>query len=207
MVTQSEFHDWLHVHEAGFPGFTEWWQTADSQEQLRIRARLWQGRLSRYSLNQMIASTEAMFEAREKPKYFGEHLDWICNRLNPRPQHNASFSHGQKCEACNGTGIVSVIFFDQRYTVGGNPLEGNRGPAACRCGVGRHLNERRGEHPDCARLPEWIGSQMAPDVIERPTPEEVQECRERLSQLHPGWCQVLQKLERRMAQRREAVNR
>lgn len=192
-MTDHEMTEWIGAHDMGFPGFKDWFRAADTPELLQIRKRLWHGRLARYSYHQMVSQTEAMFSTREKPQYFSDHLDWICNRLSPRPQHNSSFSHGLKCEACNGTGIISVIFFDQRYTVGGQPLPGNRGPAACRCPIGQHLNERRAAHPECQKLPEWIDSQMVMDVAERPTAEELEECRQRLAE-SPGWLAVLDKV-------------
>lgn len=193
-MTSEELKDWLQFHDAVFPGFLDWFRAAESAELLQVRARLWQGRLAPYSGSQTKKQTEAMFASREKPKFWSEHLDWIMNRLCPRPLLNDTGNFIAKCELCNGTGIVSVVFFQQRYTPGGHPLPGNRGPAACKCAKGKWLNDRRQEHPDGTALPWYESSKMQADVAESITGEELLQCRRRLGDKNSEWFSVIDKI-------------
>jgi hypothetical protein len=67
--------------------------------------------------------------------------------MRPEPER---FSY--LCKMCNGTGIVSVRFFADRLTYGGNPLPGNIGQAACRCSEGQRVNDGRTGHPDATQF-------------------------------------------------------
>lgn len=204
----NELQEWVSYHDSLFPDFAKWFRSADTAEQLDVRNSAWHGRLSRFRLDQVKKQSLAMFESRDKPKFNGDHLDWIMGRLNPRPQLNSSFAQGfrgQICQQCNGTGIVSVVFFEQRLTVGGRPLPNNRGPAACRCAAGKHMNDRRKDHPECDPLPVFHSDSMAADIPERPTRDELAQCRERLMVHHPKWMLILSSIERRIERRQREV--
>lgn len=152
-MNRAELLDWLTYHDAGFPGFADWFLNCESAT-LEQRIQLWLNRLSQFSHGQLSAQTDAMFGSLEKPQYNNQHLDWICMRLRPRPLLNQA-EYGtapRKCELCNDTGIVTVIFREQRFTPSGRALEGNTGPAACKCSKGRWLNDCRAKSPGGTEL-------------------------------------------------------
>lgn len=200
-MTSDELKQWINYHDAIFPGFKGWYVAADSPELLQVRMRMWAGRLAPYSLRQAEAQTEAMFIAREKPKFFSDHLDWIMARLSPRPLLNGtvrSGSYESRCELCNGSGMVSVVFFEPRFTPDGQPLPGNRGPAACMCNKGIWLNNRRADHQEGTQLQPYDARKMQPDLPEELTADEVAECRQRLGDSNPSWLAAVDRLSRRM---------
>jgi hypothetical protein len=198
----NEFKSWTAFHNAIFPGFLDWFRHAETAELMQVRARLWVGRLAPYSPRQVQQQSEAMFNSLEKPKFWSEHLDWMMVRLSPRPLLNDSSRFTVKCELCHGTGMVSVVFFEQRYTVGGNPLPGNRGPAACNCSKGRWLNDRRSEGKDCSPLPWFDTATMQPDIFEPMSGEELLQCRSRLGQTNYGWFKAIDKVGERLRLKR-----
>lgn len=160
-MRHDEFQIWLQYHDALFPGYAAWFNgTGDDSVTIRITA--WLNRFSQFSLAAVQNASVAMFESRDKPKYHSEHLDWICNRLRPKPLLNDSgpVPHLRKCGLCRDTGMVDVIFHHQQYTPGGNPLHGNRGPAACKCSFGVRLNTGRQNHPEGRPLPVYDATQM-----------------------------------------------
>lgn len=197
----NEFKSWTAFHNAIFPGFLDWFRQAETPELMQVRARLWVGRLSPYSPRQVQQQSEAMFNSTDKPKFWSEHLDWMMIRLAPRPLLNGAANFTVKCDLCKNSGMVSVVFFEQKFTVNGHPLPGNRGPAACRCAKGRWLNDRRALHPDTPKLPEFDSAKMQPDVQEAMTGEEYLQCRQRLSEHHPMWIRAIDKVGERLGAR------
>lgn len=152
-MSRDELCEWLDYHEAAFPGFLAWFQQTDSDAVLNQRMSLWMNRLSQFSVASVRGQTDAMFVAFDKPRYFSEHLDWVCNRLRPRPLLNENASNApRKCGMCNDTGMLTVIFRQQRFTPGGAPLPENTGAVACKCSRGQWLNDRRGAHPEGRQL-------------------------------------------------------
>ncbi len=143
-MNRETFFEWLNYHDAAFPGFESWWSNAGDTT-VEARLQLWLGRVSQFSLQQMRQATELMFNSPDKPKFHSEHLDWLCIRLRPRPLLNSIDSRPKqaKCRLCNDTGMLTVIFREQRFTPNGNPLENNTGPVACKCPVGQWLNDAR----------------------------------------------------------------
>jgi hypothetical protein len=110
-----------------------------------------------------------------------------------------------QCQLCNGTGIVSVVFFHQRYTEGGCPLPENRGPAACKCSRGKWLNDRRREHPEGRLLPKFDSLEMRLDIPEPLTEHEREELLERLKRHNPRLLQVILRGDRMHEQKNAEV--
>lgn len=141
-MTLAELNTWLRYHDGAFPGFWSWY--SQPAEQLAVRTNLWLNRLAQFEAASVMKQTEQMFHGRDKPEFFSGHLDWICNRLRPRPLLNDGDSMApRKCGLCNDTGLVTVIYHRQRFTPGGCPLPDNTGAAACKCSKGTWLNAGR----------------------------------------------------------------
>ena len=141
-MTNSEMQTWLKYHDAAYPGYLAWMRKAHdgTDNAMKDRLTLWAGRVASVSMGIARRATEAMFNnGVDLP--FGKHLGWVCDFNSRQKPERELFSH--VCQMCNGTGIVSVKFFNDRKTFGGNPLPDNVGQAACRCSEGKHLNEMR----------------------------------------------------------------
>jgi hypothetical protein len=115
--------------------------------------------------------------------------------------------HIPRCQLCNGTGIVSVVFFRQRITEGGCRLEDNKGPAACKCSRGIWLNKRRSEHPEGRQLPPFDQSEMRLDIAEPLTAEQRELLMRRLKHRNPLLHAVITRTDKRMAEQYAAEQR
>ena len=147
-MNQNEMRDWLNYHNAAFPGYLAWMKKAEHGDSQTIRDRmsLWAARVAKIDQQAARLATEALHKkenetAATEKLFFGNHLGWICDHASRQKPEREPFSH--ICRLCNGTGIVSVKFFHNRKTFGGNPLPDNVGQAACQCSEGKHLNECR----------------------------------------------------------------
>jgi hypothetical protein len=141
-MNSNEMREWLTYHDAAFHGYLAWMKKAHdgTDTALKDRMNLWAGRVADVPTDVARRATEAMFNnGVDLPN--GKHLGWICDFNSRQKPEQEAFSH--TCRLCNGTGIVSVKFFHDRLTFGGNPLPDNIGQAACQCSEGRHLNEMR----------------------------------------------------------------
>ena len=150
-MNNSELKEWLNYHEAAYPGYLRWMRQAEEGGDTvqRDRMALWASRVRNLDQRAAKEATEKMF-ATNVDLPFGKHLGWVCDyamRMRPEPER---FSY--LCKMCNGTGIVSVRFFADRLTYGGNPLPGNIGQAACRCSEGQRVNDGRTGHPDATQF-------------------------------------------------------
>ena len=144
-MNREEFFQWLEFHDAAFPGYQAWFAETVSEGGYETRVQLWLSRLSQFSLRQVQGVSQSMFAAADRPKYHSDHLDWICQKLRPRPLLNDSgpVPFLQKCRLCEDFGLVTVIFREQRFTPAGQPLPGNSGAVACKCSTGQWINDRR----------------------------------------------------------------
>ena len=115
--------------------------------------------------------------------------------------------HIPRCQLCNGTGIVSVVFFRQRFTEGGCPLEDNKGPVACKCSRGVWLNKRRSEHPEGRQLPPFDQNEMRLDIPAPLTPEQRELLMRRLKHRNPLLHEVITRTDKRMAEQYAAEQR
>ena len=184
-MNRTEFSQWIKTHDAAFPGFQAWIESGDGGS-VRQRAQLWIELLKDVSLEQARAASRTMFGAESRPKFFNEHLDWLQGRFKPKALANSVQPLNIiRCELCNGTGIVSVVFFHPRFTEGGCSLPDNRGPAACKCSRGMWLNNRREQHPEGRQLPKFNQHEMRLDVPEPITPEQREEIMERVRRRNP----------------------
>ena len=141
-MTNAEMQLWLKYHDAAFPGYLTWMARANETGDtvMRDRLNLWAGRVADVPADVARRATESAFNnGLDLP--FGKHLGWVCDFNSRQKPEREAFRH--TCGLCNGTGIVSVKFFHDRLTFGGNPLPDNVGQAACQCSDGKHLNERR----------------------------------------------------------------
>ena len=150
-MNNSELREWLRFHEAAFPGYLKWMQqTEEGNDDIKKdRMALWASRVRNLDQDATRAATKHMFDT-GVDLYFSKHLGYVCDyamRMRPEPER---FSY--LCKMCNGTGIVSVRFFADRLTYGGNPLPGNIGQAACRCSEGQRVNDGRTGHPDATQF-------------------------------------------------------
>ena len=150
-MNSSELKEWLYFHEAAFAGYLAWMRkTEDGNDQIqRDRMALWAQRVRSVDQQHARAATQYMSE-NNVDLFYQKHLGYVCDyakRLRPEPER---FSH--LCKMCNGTGIVSVRFFADRLTYGGNPLPGNIGQAACRCSEGQRVNDGRTGHPTATQF-------------------------------------------------------
>ena len=150
-MNSSELKEWLYFHEAAFAGYLAWMRkTEDGNDQIqRDRMALWAKRVRSVDQQHARAATQYMSE-NNVDLFYQKHLGYVCDyakRLRPEPER---FSH--LCKMCNGTGIVSVRFFADRLTYGGNPLPGNIGQAACRCSEGQRVNDGRTGHPTATQF-------------------------------------------------------
>ena len=189
-MNRIELGQWLQYHDSLFPGYLNWFQTGEPAA-ISVRMEAWGRRLGSFSASHVQQASNALFEAREKPRYHSEHLDWLCNYLRPRPLLNQTdVSVPRRCGLCNDTGIVTVIFHRQRYTVRGVPLPDNTGPAACKCSKGTWLNDRR----DGARLEVYDASSMDLPQPVRLSPEERRAIVSRLRQRSPALAAAMLRL-------------
>jgi len=150
-MNNSELREWLRFHEAAFPGYLKWMQqTEDGNDDIKKdRMALWASRVRNLDQDATRAATKHMFDT-GVDLYFSKHLGYVCDyamRMRPEPER---FSY--LCKMCNGTGIVSVRFFADRLTYGGNPLPDNIGQAACRCSEGQRVNDGRTGHPTATQF-------------------------------------------------------
>ena len=150
-MNNSELREWLRFHEAAFPGYLKWMQqTEEGNDDIKKdRMALWASRVRNLDQDATRAATKHMFDT-GVDLYFSKHLGYVCDyamRMRPEPER---FSY--LCKMCNGTGIVSVRFFADRLTYGGNPLPGNIGQAACRCSEGQRVNDGRTGHPTATQF-------------------------------------------------------
>lgn len=202
-MNRQTFFEWLAFHDAAFPGFHNWWFSVE-ESAIEIRLNLWLGRVSQFSLGQLQQATELMFSSPDKPKYHSEHLDWICARLRPRPLLNSTEQTAapKKCRLCLDTGIVTVIFREQRFTPAGVPLPDNTGPVACKCSVGQWLNDRRSKSPNGVQL-EVLNLQLMdlPQPLQL-TDTERDAIEERVRARNPGLAQVLRRFSNNIMERR-----
>lgn len=197
-MTRDEFFEWLNIHDAAFPGFHGWWCDA-SEEVLQARLQFWLGRIGQFTVPQLKQITEQMFSATDKPKFHSEHLDWMCAKLRPRPLLNSTqqTSAPKKCRLCNDSGMVTVIFQEQRFTPGGCPLPDNTGVAACKCQVGQWLNERRSKSPGGTQLETLDLQRMDIPQPLQLSAQERREIEERVKSRHSGLAMVLQRFMQR----------
>ena len=161
-MNNAQMQDWLTYHNAAYPGYLAWMRkTADDGDTtVKDRLSLWAGRVADIPLTVARLATEAMFNSGVDLTY-GRHLGWICD-FNSRQQPERE-PWGLQCNLCNGTGIVSVRFFADRRTYGGNPLPGNIGQAACQCSEGARVNAGRTSHPDATQFERFDKTQMEVD--------------------------------------------
>jgi len=150
-MNNSELKEWLYFHEAAFAGYLAWMRkTEDGNDQIqRDRMALWAKRVRSVDQQHARAATQYMSE-NNVDLFYQKHLGYVCDyakRLRPEPER---FTH--LCKMCNGTGIVSVRFFADRLTYGGNPLPDNIGQAACRCSEGQRVNDGRTGHPTATQF-------------------------------------------------------
>jgi hypothetical protein len=159
-MTEHDLASFLKHHDALFPGIRDWWRKGEP-EAIRTRANAWLKRLAPHTLDEAKRASSALFESREKPPYFGQQLDWVCNYLLPRPLLNdAPAPHLSRCQLCGGNGILTAIFQEPQQTPNGNPLQDNTGTVACKCSKGQWINERRQASKDGTPLQTWDASRM-----------------------------------------------
>ncbi len=150
-MNQGEFTTWIGHHDAAFNGFRDWINRAE-RETLDKRLQMWVSRLERVPLPSATKATEFMFNSGFDQPYT-KHLGYVV-QWHTRHNPERDLRRFNTCDLCNNTGIVSVRFFDDQLTIGGNRLPGNIGQAACRCSCGNHVNACRSKdtHPDATKF-------------------------------------------------------
>ena|GEM_PF-5270805 len=206
-MNRTELKQWVKTHDSAFQGFQAWMESGDTASVMQ-RFDWWSDILKDVSLEQARAASRTMLGSDTRPKFFSDHLDWLQGRFKPKALGNSAQSiRIIKCEMCNGTGIVSVVFFSRRFTEGGCPLPDNKGPAACKCSRGIWLNDRRGQHPDDRQLPKFDPDEMRLDIPEPLTPEQRELLMRRLKHRNPLLHAVITRTDKRMAEQYAAEQR
>lgn len=174
-MTDNELKQWVKHHDVAFPGFLKWVKTASEggdPNTVTKRFELWSNRLRRVTGDMAVKATEYMFEKGfDQP--FNRHIGYVVEWNSRHTQEPIDRIAARICGLCNGTGIVSVQFFEPRLTIGGHQLPDNIGQAACKCSSGRHINNCRtiATHPDATQF-EWFDEKRMKLHSPKPRPRE-----------------------------------
>jgi hypothetical protein len=113
-MTPREFESWLAYHGAAFPGLRAWFQGLDSPQSTRDA---WQRTLSRLTLQQARAATDAMLEQGTTYYRYEQHPGLLLerhralseSRRSPTPPGGA----GPECPHCRDTGFIVVYVYSR----------------------------------------------------------------------------------------------